>query len=125
MTARQMIAKIQENMVKAERYTVQTWKSHGVLTKGSCFQEKYVLWNFAVFVNRKYYFLGATYVTENTKTNNELTFKADDGLASDIQIYEVSDQLTDMIPENMVKEWKMSQVLSLYIRYVICWGKFH
>ena len=48
-------------------------------------------------------FLGAAYVTENTKVNNELTFKADDGLASDIQIYEASDKLTDFIPENMIK----------------------
>lgn len=43
-------------------------------------------------------FLGAFFVMENTKINNELTFKADDGLGSDIQVYEASDQLKDIIP---------------------------
>lgn len=49
-------------------------------------------------------FLGATYVTENTKIHNELTFKADDGLGSDIQVFEVSDDLGDMIPGYMAEE---------------------
>ena len=49
-------------------------------------------------------FLGATYVTENTKIYNELTFKADDGLGSDIQVFEDSDDLGDMIPGYMAEE---------------------
>lgn len=49
-------------------------------------------------------FLGATYVTENTKIHNELTFKADDGLGSDIQVFEDSDDLGDMIPGYMAEE---------------------
>ena len=49
-------------------------------------------------------FLGATYVTENTKIHNELTFKADDGLGSDIQVFEDSDDLGDMLPEYMAEE---------------------
>ena len=48
-------------------------------------------------------FLGASYVTENTRINNELTFKADDGLGSDIQVYIQSDQLGDKISEYAVK----------------------
>lgn len=48
-------------------------------------------------------FLGAFYVTENTKIHNELTFKADDGLGSDIQVYIQSGQLTDVIPESAVQ----------------------
>ena len=42
-------------------------------------------------------FLGACYVTENTKTNYELTLRADDGLGSDIQVYEQSDRLSDIV----------------------------
>ncbi|OPJ61437.1 FtsX-like permease family protein [Clostridium oryzae] len=42
-------------------------------------------------------FIGTTYVTDNTKRHNELTFKADDGLNSDIQVYENSDELGDGI----------------------------
>lgn len=49
-------------------------------------------------------FLGATYVTGNTKIHNELTFKADDGLGSDIQVFEDSDDLGDMIPGYMAEE---------------------
>lgn len=49
-------------------------------------------------------FLGATYVTENTKIHNELTFKADDGLGSDIQVFEDSDSLHDTIPTYMAEE---------------------
>ena len=49
-------------------------------------------------------FLGATYVTENTKIHNELTFKADDGLGSDIQVFEDSDDLGDMLPGYMAEE---------------------
>lgn len=47
-------------------------------------------------------FLGTAYVTENTKIHNELTFKADDGLGSDVQIYEDSDVLSDVIPEETI-----------------------
>ena len=51
-------------------------------------------------------FLSACYVTENTKKNNELTFKADDGLGSDIQLYEQSEQLSDVIPKQKIEEIK-------------------
>ena len=44
-------------------------------------------------------FLGTAYLTENAKVNNELTFKADDGLGSDIQVYEDSDSLSSLIPK--------------------------
>ncbi len=45
-------------------------------------------------------FLGTTFVVENTRIHNALTFKADDGLASDIQIYEDSHDLSDVIPSD-------------------------
>lgn len=44
-------------------------------------------------------FLGTTYVAQNTRIHNELAFKADDGLGSDIQAYEDSHQLSDVIPK--------------------------
>lgn len=45
-------------------------------------------------------------MTENTRENNELTFKADDGLGSDIQLCEQSEQLSDVIPAQKIKEIK-------------------
>ena len=45
-------------------------------------------------------------MTENTRKNNELTFKADDGLGSDIQLCEQSEQLSDVIPAQKIKEIK-------------------
>ena len=44
--------------------------------------------------------LGTAYVTENTRINNELKFKADDGLGSDMQVLEDSDVLSDVMPED-------------------------
>lgn len=49
-------------------------------------------------------FLGATFTAQNTRINNELTFAADDGLRSDIQVFVDSDMLSDMIPQSMVEE---------------------
>lgn len=49
-------------------------------------------------------FLGTTYVTQNTRIHNELAFKADDGLGSDIQAYEDSHQLSDVIPEKTARQ---------------------
>ena len=43
-------------------------------------------------------------MTENTKIHNELTFKADDGLGSDIQVFEDSDDLGHMIPAYIAEE---------------------
>ncbi len=66
-------------------------------------------------------FLGAAYVTENTRINNELTFKADDGLGSDIQIYEESDNLADVIPDKMTDQMReVSGVKELHpVRYLL------
>ena len=66
-------------------------------------------------------FLGAAYVTENTRINNELTFAADDGLGSDIQVYEASDSLKDTIPEKTVEELKeLSGLENVFpVRYML------
>lgn len=49
-------------------------------------------------------FLGATFTAQNTRINNELTFRADDGLGSDIQVFVDSDVLSDMISPNVMEE---------------------
>lgn len=66
-------------------------------------------------------FLGAFYFTENTKANNELTFKADDGLGSDIQIYEQPDTLDAVIPERVMEEMeKIDGIRQFYpVRYLL------
>ncbi len=66
-------------------------------------------------------FLGASYVAENTKINNELTFAADDGLGSEIQVYEASDQLAQVIPEQTVESLKQVDGLEsvLPVRYLL------
>ena len=51
-------------------------------------------------------FLGAVYVAENTKLNNELTLKADDGLGSDINVCIQSDDLSDSIPADTAEKMK-------------------
>ena len=47
-------------------------------------------------------FLGATYVIENTRINNELVFAADDGLGSDIQLVSENGLLAQTIPAQTV-----------------------
>lgn len=66
-------------------------------------------------------FLGAFYFTENTKTNNELTFKADDGLGSDIQIYEQPDTLDAVIPEQDMEEIEKTDGIRQFhlVRYLL------
>lgn len=53
-------------------------------------------------------FLGAAFTAQNTRTNNALTFCADDGLGSDIQVFVDSDVLSDMIPQEI--EEKIRQI---------------
>ncbi len=53
-------------------------------------------------------FLGTTYVAQNTKIHNEMTFKADDGLGSDMQVYEDSHTLSDVIPEKTAERIKQT-----------------
>lgn len=48
-------------------------------------------------------FLGTAYVVQNARIHNALSFKADDGLSSDIQVYEDSHMLSDVIPSDVAK----------------------
>lgn len=106
MTIRQMLVKDTAKHSKDSKiYSIRHGNMTGILTKKFMYARKSTFVGILLSLSMgSVIFLGAAYVTENTKVNNELTFKADDGLASDIQIYEASDKLTDFIPENMIKE---------------------
>lgn len=99
-TLRQMMARDTGKRKKRKIYSIKHENMPGILTRKFMFARKTVFLGvlFSLSVG-SVMFLSSAYVTENTKRNNELTFKADDGLGSDIQIYEESDQLTDVIPE--------------------------
>lgn len=106
MTIRQMLVKDTEKHSKDRKiYSIRHSNMTGILTKKFMYARRSTFVGILLSLSMgSVIFLGAAYVTENTKVNNELTFKADDGLASDIQIYVTSDKLTDFIPESMIKE---------------------
>lgn len=69
-------------------------------------------------------FLGSTFVIENTRINNELSLKTDDGLTSDLQILEQSNHLLDVIPKQTIDEIKTVQgIKNIYpVKYLL--GEF-
>ncbi len=75
----------------------------GVLTKRFMFARKGafigILLSLAV---GSVVFLSASYVIQNTRINNELTFAADDGLGSDVQLVEENGILNETIPEQSI-----------------------
>lgn len=48
-------------------------------------------------------FLSGSFIIYNTKINNELSLKTDDGLGSDMQIYEDSQELSDVIGKDVIE----------------------
>ena len=63
----------------------ETFTVSGILTKRFMFSRKGTFVGILLSLSiRSEIFLGAAYVTENIRINNDLTFKADDGLGSDI-----------------------------------------
>lgn len=123
LTIRQMIAKdTGKGRVIRRSYSLRHSNMAGILTKKFMFYRKGtflgILLSLAV---GSIVFLGAAYVTENTKINNELTFKADDGLGSDIQIYEESDQIIDVIPLDVVEQLRQAAGLESVnaVRYLL------
>lgn len=119
---RQMLAeeivKYPKRRIYSKRYSNLT----GILTKKFMFSRKGTFMGILLSLSiGSILLLGASFVTENTKINNELTFKADDGLGSDIQIYIQSDQLADWIPEDAIKEMEMiSGIDALHpVRYLL------
>lgn len=122
-TVRQLMAKDTGKHAKNRKiYSIRHENMTGILTRKFMFSRKSTFLGilFSLSVGSMI-FLGAAYVTENTKRNNELTFKADDGLGSDIQVYEESDRLTDVIPEKMVSQMvQISGVRAVHpVRYLL------
>lgn len=110
LTIRQMQREdLKERSRRRKIYSLKSKNMADVLTNKFMFSEKktFLLMLLSLSVG-SIIFLGSAYVTENTRVHNELTFKADDGLGSDIEIYEESDQLTDRLPEETVK--KMAEI---------------
>lgn len=101
MAIRQMMENDTEKYARNKKiYSVKRENMAAVLTKKFMFSRKSIFFGILLSMSvGSIIFLSATYVTENTQRNNELTFKADDGLGSDIQVYEEADYLADMIPE--------------------------
>ncbi len=104
-SARQMLTGEFGKHPKRRIYSLAHDNLTGILTKKFMFSRKGTFIGILLSLSTgSILFLGAAYVTENTEINNELTFKADDGLGSDIQVYIQSDQLADRIPEDTVKK---------------------
>ena len=123
MTTREMMSK--ETGKRRRNRTIYS-KKHagltGILTKKFMFERKGAFIGMLLSLSvGSLIFLGASYVADNTKRNNELTFKADDGLGSDVQIYEDTDMLTDVVPEQMAERLKEVPELSMVspVRYML------
>ena len=119
---RQMLTADVARNPKRRIYSMRHSNLTGVLTRKFMFSRKGTFVGILLSLSiGSVLFLGASYVTENTKINNELTFKADDGLGSDIQVYIQSDRLEDGIPENSIEEMKkISGIDELHpVRYLL------
>lgn len=123
MTARELLAKENGKQKKNRKiYSTKSGSLTGVLTKKFMFSRKGAFLGILFSLSAgSLIFLGTTYITENTRIHNELSFKADDGLASDIQIYEESDELKDTIPATSVTQLEKIDALASVspVRYML------
>ena len=123
LTIRQMIAKDTGKAPWKRRiYSIRHSNLTGILTRKFMFSRKGTFIGILLSLSvGSIIFLGAAYVTENTQKNNELTFKADDGLGSDIQVYEDSDQIGDVIPEETIAQIEKTDGLKAVhpVRYLL------
>lgn len=79
-------------------YSLRHGNMIGILSRKFLFERKGTFLGIIVSLSLgAILFLGTTYVIQNARIHNALTFKADDGLASDIQVYEDSHRLSDVI----------------------------
>lgn len=123
LTMRELLAK--DTGKKRKDRNVHSLKSAhltGILTKRFMFERKGAFLGILLSLSvGSLIFLGTAFVTKNTQINNELTFKADDGLGSDIQVYEDSDVLSDVISENTMKKLTSIPELSSVspVRYML------
>ena len=123
LTLRQMIIKDTSKARKNRKiYSLKHENLTGILTKRFMFSRKGTFIGILLSLSiGSVIFLGAAYVAENTRINNRLTFAADDGLGSDIQVYKESDSLSDIIPEQTVEQIKSIEGLDsvLPVRYML------
>jgi ABC-type antimicrobial peptide transport system permease subunit len=119
----QMIIKDNKKKLKSRKiHSIRRSNMAGVLTNKFMFSRKGTFVGILMSLSvGSIIFLGAAYTTENTKINNELTLKADDGLGSDLQVYEESDQIVDVMPEKVVNELKQVDGLQSVhgVRYLL------
>lgn len=103
-TFTEMMSQDQRKQKRSRRiYSLHHENMTGVLTGKFMFERKGTFMGILISLSLGgILFLGTTYVVQNTRIHNELTFKADDGLSSDIQVYEDSHILSDVIPEEAV-----------------------
>ncbi|EGB92979.1 FtsX-like permease family protein [Clostridium sp. D5] len=108
LTLRELLAKEGGKKRKNRKiYSIKFSNLTGVLTKKFMFARKGAFIGILLSLSAGcLLFLGSAYVAENTRINNELTFKADDGLGSDIQIYLDTDDLKTVIPEKTIQQLK-------------------
>lgn len=84
---------------KRRIYSIKHSNMTGILSRRFLFERKGIFLGITVSLSLGgILFAGTAYVVQNTRIHNALAFKADDGLASDIQIYEDSHRLSDVIP---------------------------
>ena len=123
LTLRQMIAKDASDGKRNRKiYSLKHENLTGILAKKFMFSRKGTFIGILLSLSvGSVIFLGAAYVTENTRINNELTFAADDGLGSDICVYEESDSLKDTIRRRTVEALKEIDGLEsvLPVRYML------
>ena len=123
LTIRQRMAKeILGGRKNRKIYSLKRRNLTGILTKRFMFSKRGTFAGILLSLSvGSVIFLGVSYVTENTKINNELTFAADDGLGSEIQVYEDSDRLGQVIPQQTAEAIKkVSAVESvLPVRYLL------
>lgn len=84
-------------------YSIKCSNMTGILSRKFLFERKGTFAGIIVSLSLGgVLFLGTTYVVQNARIHNALSFKADDGLASDIQVYEDSHSLSSVIPSDIV-----------------------
>ena len=121
-TLREMM--ITEDKSRKKKRTIYSLKHKdltGVLTSKFMFSRKKTFVGIVLSLSvGSVLFLGTAYLAENAKINNELTFKADDGLGSDIQVYEDSNDLSETIPEKQAGQMNKVEGLQLVqpVRYM-------
>ncbi len=121
-TIRQMMAQDVRKRKKRRVYSTRHGNMADILTRKFMFSRKGAFLGILLSLSLgSIIFLGAFYVTENARRNNELTFKADDGLGSDIEAYIQSNQRKDGIPQDIVaKMQKLPGIHKLHpVRYLL------